>query len=582
MTDKKAWIDKLHYEIDKQQGNLELAYAWLDNEKNPKFSKWKKSIDCDDDFIKKANNRTILPNEIVLDIEEPERFSDILENVKKEFEFFSVYRTGSKGYHIHLWFNEALTPEEKLYVIKEYGCDEQKSSSRCMIALENVPHWKTGNKKELVKEKCGFNGVKKIKSLGFNEIYPEEISSILDATIKEDKTNKILTFFGEISAYTEDCQFNISNQAPSSTGKSYVPIEIASLFPEEDVIMVGYCSPTAFFHDRGGYDKETNTIQINLEGKILIFLDQPHTLLLQHLRPILSHDKKEIKLKITDKSQKAGLRTKNVIIRGYPVVIFCSAGLRLDEQEATRFLMLSPETTQQKIRRGIIEKIKRNSNEKKYLLDLDRNPKRKQLKDRILRIKEANIKEIIISEKLSKEIENRFFNKIKSLKPRHQRDIGRIIAFAKISALLNLWFRNRQGNKIEVFSEDVNEAFNLWGSISESQELNIPPYVYQIFKEVILKAYNEKGLSRKDILKKHIEIYGRVLPEWLLKQQIIPMLENAGLISSEPDPNDKRRVLYSPTTQLHISQQQNNIELEGWVEQDKIDFSELDKEFKDG
>ena len=56
--------------------------------------------------------------------------------------------------------------------------------------------------------------------------------------------------------------------------------------------------------------------------------------------------RREAQVKITDKSQKHGLRTKNVTIRGYPSVIFCSAGLKIDEQEATRFLLLSPETNQ--------------------------------------------------------------------------------------------------------------------------------------------------------------------------------------------------------------------------------------------
>ncbi len=118
-------------------------------------------------------------------------------------------------------------------------------------------------------------------------------------------------------------------------------------------VTLGYCSPTSFFHDAAGYDKEKNIYIIDLSRKILIFLDQPHNQLLERLRPILSHDKKEIRLKITDKSQKSGLRTKNLIIKGYPSVIFCSAGLNIDEQEGTRFILLSPETSQEKIRDAI-------------------------------------------------------------------------------------------------------------------------------------------------------------------------------------------------------------------------------------
>jgi len=178
----------------------------------------------------------------------------------------------------------------------------------------------------------------------------QELISILGLTIKKDEENKLITFLCELSAYTEGSQFNISFNAPSSTGKSYIPTEIARLFPEEDVIEIGYCSPTAFFHDVGEYIKDKGGYLVDLSRKILIFLDQPHTQLLERLRPLLSHDKKEIRLKITDKTQKFGLKTKTVLLRGYPSVIFCTAGLKIDEQEATRFLLLSPETNQEKKR----------------------------------------------------------------------------------------------------------------------------------------------------------------------------------------------------------------------------------------
>ncbi|MAH07140.1 hypothetical protein CMI38_02725 [Candidatus Pacearchaeota archaeon] len=165
-------LDEIHYDIDNQQRNLELAYAYLDKEGTPKWSKWKKFIDCDIKFKEKANNRTILPREIVLDIEEPERFDKILKDVKKEFEFYSAYKTGSKGYHIHLFFKKDLSSEEKLLVIEKYDCDKQKATNRCMIALENVPHWKTGKIKTLIESKEGINDAAKIEII---EIEDKEI-----------------------------------------------------------------------------------------------------------------------------------------------------------------------------------------------------------------------------------------------------------------------------------------------------------------------------------------------------------------------------------------------------------------------
>lgn len=158
----------------------------------------------------------------------------------------------------------------------------------------------------------------KIDISQFKPLSLPDLSEILGLTIKQDEENKIVTFLCELSAYTENAQFNISYNAPSSTGKSYIPTEIARLLPEEDVMELAYCSPTAFFHDVGEWDKENRGYIVDLSRKILIFLDQPHTQLLERLRPLLSHDKKEISVKITDKSQKFGMKTKNILLKGYP------------------------------------------------------------------------------------------------------------------------------------------------------------------------------------------------------------------------------------------------------------------------
>lgn len=399
----------------------------------------------------------------------------------------------------------------------------------------------------------------KIDVSQFQPLSGSKLAEILGLTIKQDHTNKIVTFLCEFSAFTGDSQFNISYNAPSSTGKSFIPTEIAKLFPKDDVIEIGYCSPTAFFHDVGRYEKQRNCYVVDLENKILIFLDQPHTLLLQHLRPLLSHDKKEINLKITDKTQKFGLKTKNVVLRGYPAVIFCTAGLKIDEQEATRFLLLSPEVNQEKIRQGISATLQKEADSIRYQEWLEENPERKSLKLRIEAIKQEGISEIKLES--IDQIQEKFFAKNPRLKPRHQRDIKRLIAIIKSIALLNLWWRERESSTITANKADVEEGFAIWENISTSQELNLPPYIYNLYQEVIIPAWNEKnggrredfaaitgqlGLSRQEVQQKHYTVYGRPLDSNQFRLQILPMLEAAGLLAQEPDPSDKRKMLIYP------------------------------------
>ena len=63
-----------------------------------------------------------------------------------------------------------------------------------------------------------------------------------------------------------------------------------------------------------------------------------------------------------DKNKRGSLRTKNVILVGYPTVIFCSGKLTLDEQERTRVFLLSPETDQEKLQESILLRIKKDGN----------------------------------------------------------------------------------------------------------------------------------------------------------------------------------------------------------------------------
>jgi 5S rRNA maturation endonuclease (ribonuclease M5) len=417
---------------------------------------------------------------------------------------------------------------------------------------------KLNGKEEDLFNKFAKRYPEKIYISKFKPLSLRELVEILGLTIKKDEENKVITFLCELSSYTEEAQFNISYNAPSSTGKSYIPLEIAKLFPEEDVFEIGYCSPTAFFHDIGKFDIDLKGYIIDLSRKILIFLDQPHTLLLQHLRPLLSHDRKEITLKITDKTQKYGLKTKNILLKGYPSVIFCSAGLRIDEQEATRFLLLSPDIRQEKIREGIEESIKKEVDKISYKKWLTGNSGRQLLIRRIQAIKQENIEEIKIEN--IEVIKDKFFSCIKSLKPRHQRDIKRVISLIKSIALLNFWWRKRERSIIYANDYDIEEAFRIWGSISVSQEYNLPPYVYNLCRDIIIEAWKEKncnrdsncelenvGLTRKEISDKYYKVYGTIVDIIKLRQQILPMLETAGLIIQEPDINDKRKILISPT-----------------------------------
>ncbi len=91
--------------------------------------------------------------------------------------------------------------------------------------------------------------------------------------------------------------------------------------------------------------EESKTL-IDLRGKILVFLEPPQKEVWEILKPILSHDSLEIEFPFVNQTDKEGHQTKNVIVRGWPSCIFCSAK---DESNwpiwpeiKSRFLISSP------------------------------------------------------------------------------------------------------------------------------------------------------------------------------------------------------------------------------------------------
>ncbi len=512
----------------------------------------------------------------------------------------AISSTHGAGTFKEEWVDENLRKLKNIYVCFDNDEAGKKGSLRVLKILENLG-LRNINQITLPEEVGGggditdyltklnlpvndlFNKYSKqypepIDSSQFSPLKPEDLANTLELTIKNDYENKLVTFLCQLSAFTEDAQFNVSFNSPSSTGKSYIALEVSKLFPNEDVIKLGNCSKTAFFHEQGSYNKETNEITVDLSRKVLIFTDMPHTGLLEGLRSFLSHDEKIMRSKITDKNQKGGNRTKTVALKGYPSVIFCTAGLHMDQQEQTRFILLSPQVSQEKIFAGITNTIHKEVNNKEYREWLENDPQRKLLKLRIQAIKQERIDDVQISNE--EKIKELFLTSGRKLQPRNQRDIKSFLSLVKSFALLNLWWRERNGSTITANDQDIEQAFKLWEKISVSQELNLPPYIHEIYIQIILPVYLEKnefesqlvdetpktGITRKDILDNHYKVYGRMLDAQQLRQQILPILETSGLIYQEQDPSDKRKVLIFPVIHCDSAKQEEYSGDEGGVD----------------
>lgn len=151
----KQFLDYLFYEIGQQRYDFYLQCS----EKEGLKTKWRKYSEICFDygnpknkwFIEHCNQRQILPCEIVLDFERKDQLKPAIERLKKFELKYYVYSTGSRGYHIHIFFNRDLTKREKENIIKYFDADIQKAGVKTLIALEHSKHWKSGKIKQEIK-----------------------------------------------------------------------------------------------------------------------------------------------------------------------------------------------------------------------------------------------------------------------------------------------------------------------------------------------------------------------------------------------------------------------------------------------
>jgi len=205
------------------------------------------------------------------------------------------------------------------------------------------------------------------------------IDVILKEAVKEDRLVKQVCYT-MLSAYTKN-PMNLAINAPTGEGKTHVLTTVGNLFPKKDVIYIAGMTSKAIFHkngfiairdEDGEYVEVENELQllketiqlrkselktnsklpdtlaelekeierckqrireiernavkvIDLNHKILVFLDTPSSEIFEALMSLLSHDQYEVEYQFVDTSNRTGLKTRTNILMGWPSVIFAQA-----------------------------------------------------------------------------------------------------------------------------------------------------------------------------------------------------------------------------------------------------------------
>ena len=423
----------------------------------------------------------------------------------------------------------------------------------------------------------------------------DRLVKYISKSVKQEKNLIKLLIFGMTSAYTPD-PINIGIEGPPGEGKTHPVVEVAKLFPKNDVMMLGGLSPTALVHDHSKLIDESgkplkpqldkkyqelenadkkqekkikreiafilnNAIRlVDLKGKIIIFLESPHRDTWGKLRPILSHDVWETTFKFTDKLYRGGpMSTVTVIMRGWPAVIYTSADSKSDgiwNQIKSRFLIVSPKMGLDKYkesikllgeRKGVPKPRSIYNNEKKelnwckdYILNI-RNGLEKKLKPfyEFYDAKDVTITWI----PYQKQIVNDFPKN----KGQRMRDFANFIRVLQVSAIFNSFDRPilviEKDKFIIATIEDLELTKNLLNRATVLSRQG--QHIIDFHKKIILKLWNYKQddegfITVKDMVDR-CKDGGNPLSSDTIRKNYLKPLNDEGVITLEKDIRDNRR-----------------------------------------
>ena len=414
----------------------------------------------------------------------------------------------------------------------------------------------------------------------------------LGKTVKRDETVKGIVFLTGLSAYSKD-PINLFLRGPSSTGKTYNVTESLKYFPPTDVWMLGGLSPTALVHDYGvlidpetaseieledwpqkgdfgrgkDFDREAwrqaskewkeklrrSHYLVDLQRKILAFLEAPHPETYMRLRPILSHDVYEIHYRFTDKTGKGALRTMHVVLRGWPAAIFCTTEVKYVEDLATRGFTVTPEMGRTKYSAAVeLEGEKRSQ---PWRFNDDPGLKPLSYFVQVLRDRPALGNRVVIpyAQQLSKIYP--------ATLPRDMRDFKHFLSLIEKSCLLHVFQRPsillNGTNYFMATMKDFMTVLELLKDVEETTRSGISGHIIGFFHRVILPVSEDKGLFRcADLVEKQAEVGDNPLSSKTI-ENYVGILEDIGWVDREPDPEDKRvkliRVLKKPENTPYYS-----------------------------
>jgi len=416
--------------------------------------------------------------------------------------------------------------------------------------------------------------------------------------VRDEAVKKILLLAG-LSTYSRD-PLNLFLKGPSSIGKSF-NVANALKFLGGDVWWLGGLSPTALVHEYGvlidpesgeevpddwkdtrleellkenRLDKDEldakekrlaaklkrqaqgeyreiakrSYYMVELRHKILVFLEAPHPLTYQMLKPILSHDQINLTFKFTDKVGRGTLRTKTVVLSGWPATVFCTSDPKYVEDLATRGFTITPEMSEEKYRAANVL----YGTRKAFLPEPD---KELPIFAEYIGHLEAflTLQNIVVLVPYGPELGEAYPHAL----ARDMRDLPHFLALIEMFAAFHAFQRpvlEIDGEKKAILAtmQDFLEAYGLLREFGETTRSGLPAHILRVFHEVMLPLSREQpeGFRYEELVRRHNETFPENVVSTKTMYRWTAELSAIGYVDTQPDPAAPRfkliKVLKNP------------------------------------
>ncbi len=427
---------------------------------------------------------------------------------------------------------------------------------------------------------------------------------------------------------------NLAVLAPTSEGKTYPVLETIRYFPKYDVWKVGSMSPKVIIRQNGILVDNDNEpldsrikdlkkqirsckdeekaeelkeqlhqiyqeakVMIDLQGKVLVFLEPPHKETWSILKPILSHDDYEIEHPYVYEVEGMGFKVKKVVTRGWPACIFCSAKNESNWPEwpeiQSRFLITSPNMVSQKYLEGNILIAQQAGLPKLLQRHLIVSDEDVDLAKRCILYLTQQLKEK--SEKNTTKVWMPFARTLARILPADKgtdnRFTKRLFSFTTIITLSRKHMRNRleigeESLVIADLENDLVEALKITYNLS-----GIPPFKLKLFTEILLPLFKTKqtpdknkdgdkeerviALTTSEICKEYKLQTGKTISTNNLKKTYIDEFIDNGIMEQETSVINAKQNIYYPIVDVSASSQVTT----GYGEGDD-EFKEKEEKYK--